>query len=92
MPEDQVGQQAARLSALFATCYGWHPGEVTREIINAIEHRYQAGPRTSTLPPPAGAVITRAIAPPRQRTASYAGQSFRQHPAHAARQQSSERE
>jgi DNA primase len=92
MPADQVGQQAARLSARYATRYGWHPEEVTREIIHAIEHRYQAGPQTSTLPPPAAAVITRAIAPPRQRTASYADQSLRQHPVRAARQQSGERE
>jgi DNA primase len=91
MPADQVGQQAARLSALFTTRYGWHPQEVTREIINAIEHHYQPGPQTSTLPPPAVAVIARAIAPPRQRTASYADESLRQHPARAARERSSER-
>jgi DNA primase len=91
MPEDQVGPQAARLAALYATRYGWHPEEVTREIINAVERHYQTRPRTSEFPPPTDAVLTRATAPPRQRMVSGARDVSSSYQAHAARQQSCER-
>jgi DNA primase len=91
MPEDQVGPQAARLAALYATRYGWHPEEVTREIINAVERHYLTRPRTSELPPPTDAVLTHATAPPRQRMASDSRDVSSSYQAHAARQQSCER-
>lgn len=64
MPEDQIGPQAARLSACYTARYGWRPGEVARETIDAIGRRYGPGGRTGALPPLAGAVIARAIALP----------------------------
>lgn len=91
MPPNQVGSQAARLSAFYTTRYGWHPGEVTREIINAIERNYQPGSRDGTLPPSTSGVITRATAPPSQRSTSYARELPRQNPVRTTRQQSSER-
>src|ERR1700677_4565249 len=70
MPADQVGPQASRLSALYVTRYGWHHEEVTREIIDAIEHHYQPGVQSSTLPPSPAAAVAHATAPPRQRASS----------------------
>ncbi|HXL90419.1 MAG TPA: toprim domain-containing protein [Streptosporangiaceae bacterium] len=74
MPGDHVGPQAARLCALFSETYGWTPQEVTTEIIDTIERQL-----TSALARPMRgdswhsadspwAVVTRATAPPRQRT------------------------
>jgi hypothetical protein len=74
MPGDHVGPQAARLCALFSETYGWTPQEVTTEIIDTIERRLtsaQARPMQGGPWHPADspwAVVTRATAPPRQRT------------------------
>jgi len=91
MPEDQVGPQAARLAALYAARYGWHPEEVTREIINAVEHRYQPDPRIGQLPLPASNVVARATAPPRRRMLSDPRDVSSSYQARAAGQQSRER-
>ena len=74
MPSDHVGPQATRLCALFSETYGWTPQEVTTEIINTIERQLtstrarsmQGGPWHPADSP--WAVVTRATAPPRQRT------------------------
>jgi DNA primase len=92
MPGDQVGPQAARLSTLYASRYGWHHEEVTREIIDAIEDRYQFGKRTGMFPPPVNAVITRATAPPRERNTSDVPEPCSQHVMRAGCQQYGGRE
>jgi DNA primase len=76
MPADHVGPQAARLCALFSETYGWTPQEVTTEIIDTIERQLtsarigpvQGGPHHLADSP--WAVVTRATAPPRQRTSA----------------------
>jgi hypothetical protein len=75
MPADQIGAQTARLCAMFAERYGWRPEDVTREVINAVERYYLAGqPASSRRGEPyhpadaPRAVVTRATAPPLQRT------------------------
>lgn len=77
MAADEVGPQAARLCATFADRYGWKHEEVTREVIDAIEHHYRAGicaRRYDSADSP-WAVVLRAIAPPRlQRAAADQGQ------------------
>ncbi|MBV9450724.1 MAG: toprim domain-containing protein [Streptosporangiaceae bacterium] len=77
MPADEVGPQAARLSATFAHSYGWKPEEVTREVIDAIERHYQGGPLARPVSGhsyhPADspwAVVLRATAPPHPRLAA----------------------
>jgi DNA primase len=74
MPSDHVGPQAARLCALFSENYGWTPQEVTTEVVDTIERQLtsararpmQGSPWHPTDSP--WAVVTRATAPPRQRT------------------------
>jgi hypothetical protein len=90
MPADQVGSQAARLAAVYAERYGWHPEEVTREIIDAVERYYQSGVRSAALPAPAAAAVRQAIAPPRQRSASV-HERTQPRPMQAAQRQSRER-
>jgi len=74
MPADHVGPQAARLCVLFAETYGWTPQEVTTEIINTIECQLTSARAKPMLEGPwhaadsPWAVVTRATAPPRQRT------------------------
>jgi DNA primase len=48
MSAAEVGPQATRLCELFIKRYDWTAEEVTREVISAIERRYEAGPATET--------------------------------------------
>jgi DNA primase len=68
MPAEHVGPQAARLCALFAERYGWKPTEVTTELVDTIDRYFHSD--TPDLPMPPWAVVRRATAPPRQRTAT----------------------
>jgi DNA primase len=72
MPADEVGPQAARLCVMYEERYGWKAEEVTREVIDAIEHRYLTGARAQPMTGhgyhPADspwAVVLRAAAPAR---------------------------
>jgi DNA primase len=76
MPADQGAPQAIRLTAIYTTRYGWHPEEVTREIVDAIERQYQpaaaAWPAPTSadhvsVPPAVSAALSHATAPPRPR-------------------------
>jgi hypothetical protein len=91
MPADQVGSQAARLAAVYAERYGWHPEEVTREIIDAVERHYQAQPRYTALPAPAAAAVSHSIAPPRPRSAGDVREVMPQSPRRSVCTWSSER-
>jgi DNA primase len=90
MPAGQVGPQAARLAALYSGRYGWHPEEVTREIIDAVDRYYQPDRETTVLPQPAATAVQQAIAPPRQRSASV-HEGTEPRPMHSAQRQSRER-
>jgi len=90
MPAGQVGPQAARLAALYSGRYGWHPEEVTREIIDAVDRYYQPDRETAVLPQPAATAVQQAIAPPRQRSASV-HEGTEPRPMHSAQRQSRER-
>lgn len=62
MPASEVGPQATRLCEIFASRYDWSYGEVTREIIDAVERHLQTAP-AAQLPDAATRVISRATAP-----------------------------
>jgi DNA primase len=68
MPASEVGHQAARLCDVFGRHYDWHPWEITREVIDAIEKRYPPdNPPRRGLPPATAAIVARGSAPlPRQ--------------------------
>jgi DNA primase len=91
MDEDQVGRQAARLTALYTDRFGWHPGEVTREIIDAIERHYQPSACTAALPLSTATAISRAVAPPRQQPGSDGIEMTRHVPWRSPLSRSSER-
>lgn len=69
MPPDEVGPQAARLCALYATRYDWKAEDVNREVIDAIERHYGTSTQTRPSSDQGFAVVRRATAPPRPRPA-----------------------
>ncbi|MBO0802843.1 MAG: toprim domain-containing protein [Nocardiopsaceae bacterium] len=72
MPLNDAATQATRVAALFITRYHWHPGEATRELVEAVE-RYRPAPRkpeppaardrTVSLPPQTTTALANATAP-----------------------------
>jgi DNA primase catalytic core len=66
MPHSEVGRQATRLAELFTSRYDWTPGEVTREVIDAVERHFHTDKGSSLwLPRYAHELASAAIAPPR---------------------------
>ena len=63
-PPNQSAPKPPRLSAIFASRYGWHHEEVTREVIEAIERQYQPGPQNCRFSA-VTAAVSHAVAPPR---------------------------
>jgi DNA primase len=65
MPAAEVGRQATRLAELFTRRYNWPHPEVTREVIDAVEHHFQTHDGSGQwLPGSAEKLTAVAIAPP----------------------------
>jgi DNA primase len=60
MPPAEAARQATRLSTLFIGHYDWAPGQVTGELITAVENHYEKPDR---LPAAAAELVSAATAP-----------------------------
>jgi DNA primase len=62
MPPSEAASQAVRLSAIFGSLYDWRPEELNRELVTAVENRYEQGNPVG-LPPAYLNLVASATAP-----------------------------